>query len=42
MANSPAKNITSLASQTMVPTEVALGRLITTALFWAKGVEVMH
>jgi hypothetical protein len=41
MAKRPAKNITSLASQTMVPTEVALGRLITTALFWAKGVEVM-
>ena len=33
--------MTSLASQTMVPTEVALGRLITTEVFWAKGVEVI-
>jgi hypothetical protein len=41
MANRPAKNITSLASQTIVPTEVALGLLITTEVFWAKGVEVM-
>jgi hypothetical protein len=28
IANSAAKNITSLPSQTMVPTEVGLGRLI--------------
>jgi hypothetical protein len=28
IANSAAKNITSLPSQTIVPTEVALGRLI--------------
>jgi hypothetical protein len=29
IANSPAKNITSLPSHTIVPTEVGLGRLIT-------------
>jgi hypothetical protein len=41
MAKRPAKNITSLASQTIVPTEVALGLLITTEVFWTMGVEVM-
>jgi len=33
IAKRPAKNMTSLPSQTMVPTEVALGRLIVMALF---------
>jgi hypothetical protein len=42
MANRPAKNITSLASQTIVPTEVALGRLIATDEAWDTGIELMY
>lgn len=41
IAKRPAKNITSLPSQTIVPTEVALGRLITGALFCVKVVVDM-
>jgi len=39
IAKSAAKNITSLPSQTMVPTAVALGRLITGLVFGFRVVE---
>ena len=39
IANKPAKNITSEPSQTIVPTEVGLGRLITGAEFCVIGIE---
>jgi hypothetical protein len=41
IANRPAKNMTSLPSQTMVPTEVALGRFITIGAFWVIWAEVI-
>jgi hypothetical protein len=43
IANNPAKNMTSLPSQTMVPTEVALGRFITIGAFceiWAEVIQI--
>ncbi len=41
IANRPAKNITSLPSQTIVPTEVGLGRLITGLVLAVATVEDM-
>jgi hypothetical protein len=41
IANRPAKNITSLPSQTIVPTAVALGRLIITELLGPAEIEVI-
>lgn len=40
IANRPAKNITSLPSQTMVPTEVELGRLIATGAIDAEVADM--